>query len=128
VLQAPTLPTVARALRLRGDEPVDLEVESSPLGALGAQVLQVSVGPTSRLHGVRLAELRLPPDANVTLVVRDGHGTVPDANTVLRHGDELLVVVTSAARLATERRIRAVSSQGRLAEWRAGGVPRVTGR
>jgi len=120
LVQAPTLPLVARGLSLRGDEPFDLEVESSPLGALGAQVMQVSVGPSSRLHGVRLAELRLPVGANVTLVVREGRAEVPDSTTVLRHGDDLIVVVTSQVRRATERRLRAVSNAGRLAQWRSG--------
>ena len=117
IVQAPTLPTAARWLRLQGDEAVDLEVESSPLGALGAEVLQVSIGPTSRIHGVEVFELRLPPGANVTLVVRDGEAFVPDRRTLLRRGDELLVVAGTAARDATERRLRAVSRGGRLAQW-----------
>ena len=38
----------------------------------GADLLQVRVGPGSRLHGVYVEELRLPPGAHVTLIVRDG--------------------------------------------------------
>lgn len=121
LVQAPTLPLVASWLRLRGDEPVDLEVESSPLGAIGAQVMQVAVGPTSRLHGVGLFELRLPQGANVTLVVRDGEASVPESRTVLRHGDTLIVVSTSAVRGATERRLHDISRHGRLAQWRRSG-------
>ncbi|HZI98662.1 MAG TPA: cation:proton antiporter, partial [Actinomycetales bacterium] len=117
IVQAPTLPTVARWLRLAGDEPIDLEVESSPLGALGAEVLQVSIGPTSRMHGVEVFELRLPPGADVTLVVREGEAFVPDRRTLLRRGDELLIVAGAAARDATEQRLLAVSRGGRLAQW-----------
>jgi cell volume regulation protein A len=119
VVQAPTLRWVARLLRLeQPDEVLDLEVESSPLGALGAEVLQVRVSPGSRLNGVAVFELRLPEGAQVTLVVRDDEAVVPTAATVLRHGDELLVVTTETSRAEAERRLREVSSGGRLARWR----------
>ena len=62
-------------------------------------------------------ELRLPPGANVTLVVRDGASFVPDQRTVLRRGAQLLVVATSAVRRDVLRRLRAVSRGGRLAVW-----------
>lgn len=118
LVQAPTLPWLARRLRLEeGVSTRDVDVESSPLGDLGADVLQVHVGDRSRLNGVEVFELRLPRGSNVTLVVRDGEGFVPSPATVLRRGDALLVVTTARARSATERRIRAVSRRGRLAGW-----------
>jgi potassium/hydrogen antiporter len=118
VIQAPTLPWVARHLGVTESvQQVDLHVESTPLDAMGAEVIQVTIGDRSRLHGVEVFELRLPVGANVTLVVRDGKGFVPDGRTVLRHGDQLLVVSTAAARNEAERRIRAVDSGGRLAGW-----------
>jgi cell volume regulation protein A len=69
------------------------------------------------MHGLEVFELRLPPGANVTLVVRDGTSFVPDQRTVLRRGDQLLVVTTSAVRRDVLRRLRAVSRGGRLAVW-----------
>jgi len=126
VLQGPTLPWVARRLGLTGQvTSVDLDVESSPLGALDADLLQVRVGPQSRLHGVELFELRLPPRANVTLVVRDGSAFVPDRRTALQHGDDLIVVTAAPVREEVEQRLREVSEGGRLAGWRTGGGPRV---
>jgi len=117
-VQGPTLPLVARLLRVgSGVAAVDLDVESSPLGALAADVVHVRIGPTSRLHGVELFELRLPADANVTLVVRDGAGFVPSPRTTLRHGDDLIVVAAAPVRREAERRLRAVSDRGRLADW-----------
>ena len=119
VLQGPTLPWVARRLGLTGQvTSVDLDVESSPLGALDADLLQVRVGPQSRLHGVELFELRLPPRANVTLVVRDGSAFVPDRRTALQHGDDLIVVTAAPVREQVEQRLREVSEGGRLAGWR----------
>ena len=72
----------------------------------------------SRLHGVYIAELRLPRGATVSLVVRDGAGFTPEPTTRLRRGDQLLVVTNSAQRDEVESRIRAVDAGGRLARWR----------
>ncbi|HYQ32767.1 MAG TPA: potassium/proton antiporter, partial [Lapillicoccus sp.] len=116
LVQAPTLPWVARRLGLAESvRSVDLDVETTPLETMGADVIQVTVGERSRLHGVELFELRLPPGANVTLVVRDGKGVVPQGQTVLRHGDQLLVVSTADVRHKAEQRIRDVDEGGRLA-------------
>ncbi len=118
LVQAPALPWMARRLGVTDtDRPLDLEVESTPLEELGADILQMTVGVTSKLHGVEVFELRLPPGANVTLVVRGGKGFVPSPQTVLRHRDQLLIVATAESRLAAERRVREVSRLGRLAGW-----------
>lgn len=77
----------------------------------------MAITDLSQLHGVEVAELRLPQGTSVSLVVRDGHTIVPDERTVLRHGDELLVVTPRRLREATEHRLRAVSRGGRLAHW-----------
>jgi cell volume regulation protein A len=118
LVQGPTLPWVAHRLGVaEGYQSVDLAVEATPLAEMGADLLQVTVGEHSRVHGVEVFELRLPKGANVTLVVRDGRGYVPTPNTVLRRGDQLLVVATAESRDLAERRIRAVSREGRLAGW-----------
>lgn len=123
LVQAPTLPWVVRRLGLAGSvTSVDLEVESSPLGALDADVLQVHIGPTSRLHGVEVFELRLPRGANVTLVVRGEEVFVPNRTTMLHHGDDLIVVVPSGIRDETEQRLQQVSAGGKLAGWRRRGA------
>ncbi|WP_241518716.1 potassium/proton antiporter [Streptomyces sp. CB03238] len=118
LVQGPTLPWLAKALRL-GDsaEAADLGVESAPLERLRGHLLSVAIPEKSRMHGVEVAELRLPPGAAVTLVVRDGQSFVPSPTTVLRRGDELLVVATDPVRDATERRLRAVGQGGKLAGW-----------
>jgi len=121
VVQAPTLPALARLLRVDAGPARELEVDSAPLGAIDADVLQVHVSPTSRLHGLQVFELRLPAGADVTLVVRDGASLVPDARTRLRHGDDLLVVAVADVRDDAERRLRAVDESGRLAQWRPAG-------
>jgi len=94
-----------------------MQVDSSTLDELDADLLQVRVPPGSRMHGVYLSELRLPTGAIVSLVVRDGVGFTPQPNTRIQEGDQLLVVSTAAARDAAERRVRAVHRAGRLARW-----------
>ncbi len=118
LVQGPTLPRVAAWLRVTDPErAVNLEVEATPLEELGADLLDVRIGPTSRLHGIELFELRLPPGAEVTMVVRDGRTFVPDPQTVLRRGDHLLVVATVGTRTQAEGRMHAVDERGRLAGW-----------
>ena len=117
LVQGPTLPWVAGHLRLGGSGPEDLGIESAPLERLQGHLLSVSIPESSRLHGVEVNELRLPPGAAVTLVVRDDRSFVPAPSTVLRRGDELLVVATDPVRDATERRLRAVARGGKLAGW-----------
>ena len=78
VVQAPTLPWVARRLGLAtAHHQVDLAVETTPLDELGAELLEIDIGPGSRIAGVRVFELRLPVGANVSLVVREGRSFVP---------------------------------------------------
>jgi cell volume regulation protein A len=120
LVQGPTLPWVAQRLGLvEPYQSLDLAVEATPLEDMGAEMLQVTVGPVSRLHGVEIFELRLPEGANVTLVVRGGRGFVPDTNAVIRRGDQLLIVATAESRTRAEKRVREVSRQGRLAGWNA---------
>ncbi len=118
LLTGPTLPLVARALRVaRRSEPRGLDVEAAPLDKIAADLLQVSIAPTSKMHGVEVGELRLPPGASVSLVVRHGEVLVPERRTVLREGDDLVVVTPRKLREATEARLRQVSQSGRLALW-----------
>ena len=124
-LQAPTLPLVARVLGIGNDaHAVELEVENTPLTELRADMLHVKVGEHSQLVGVMLYELRLPVGANVTLVVNGERSYVPGERSVLRAGDQLLVVTKEAVRARTLARFREVSEGGRLAGWRMPTAPR----
>jgi potassium/hydrogen antiporter len=118
LLQAPALPWAARRLGIVNPaEPLDINVEAAPLETLAADLLQMQIPDGSRLHGVEVFELRLPEQANVALIVREGRGLVPQPATTLRSGDWLLVVAAPAVRGQTERRLRAVSRAGKLAGW-----------
>lgn len=120
LVQAPTLPWVARRLGLVGegeehDQVVELDVDAVPLEELDAQVLLVTVGPDSQLHGTSVMGLRLPDGASVSHLVRAGSSFTPQPQTVLHHGDRLLVVTRASRRKAVEERLAAVSQDGGLA-------------
>jgi potassium/hydrogen antiporter len=118
LLQGPTLPLVTRWLGVAVEsQPRDLNVEAAPLEHLDAHLLTVQIPVGSQLNGVEVGELRMPPGAAVTLIVRDGTSFVPTATTALRPGDDLLLVTTAAMRQTAERRLRAVSRRGKLAGW-----------
>jgi cell volume regulation protein A len=119
LVQGWSLPWVARRLGIATPlTPRDVAVESAPLDELDADLMQMTVPPGSRLHGVYLPELRLPADAAVVLIVRDGRSFVPDDTTRLMRGDHALLVSARRSRPEAERRLRAVSRAGRLASWR----------
>ncbi|HTW14672.1 MAG TPA: potassium/proton antiporter [Nocardioides sp.] len=118
LVTGPTLPLVARVLRVaRRSEPRELELEAAPLERVAADLLQVTISPASQLHGVEVGELRLPAGASVSMIVRDDQTLVPERRTVLRRGDDLLVVTPRKLRWQTEERLRQVSLGGRLAQW-----------
>jgi cell volume regulation protein A len=118
VLQGGTIAPVARWLGVTTPyHATDLQVETAPLERMRADLLQVAIPEGSHMAGVYIDELRLPPGAVVTLVLRDDVGFVPELRTRLRAGDSLLIVATTQARDAAERRLRAVSRRGRLARW-----------
>jgi potassium/hydrogen antiporter len=118
LLTGPTLPWVARVLGVADrSEPRGLDLEAAPLDRIAADLLQVTISPASNLHGVEVGELRLPVGASLSMIIRDDETLVPERRTVLRHGDDLLVVTPRRLRERTERRLRQVSEGGRLAQW-----------
>ncbi|HSK32996.1 MAG TPA: potassium/proton antiporter [Propionicimonas sp.] len=118
LLQAPTLPRVARWLEISdGKEATDVEIEFAPLDTIKADMMQVHVPPGSRLHGVTIRELRLPRNSVVSLVVREGEPFTPKPDQIVRTGDDLLIVTNGADRKRVESRLRSIASGGRLARW-----------
>lgn len=118
LVQGPSLGPLARWLGLTPADPTrEIEVEAAPLDVLEAELLTMTVRPSSKLRNVTVRELRLPDPAVITLIIRGGHPFVPQPHTRIAAGDELLIVTTTKAREAAERRLRAVSRRGKLAHW-----------
>jgi trk system potassium uptake protein len=51
----------------------------------------------SAVVGRPMYELRLPVDSTIVAVIRDGHVVIPQPETVLAAGDELMAIATPAA-------------------------------
>ena len=86
---------------------------------------------SSRMHGVEVGELRLPPGASVSMVVRDDETLVPERRTVLRHGDEAGRGHAAPAAPSAPRSGCARSAvHGRLGRWWSQGraLARLAGR
>src|SRR4029079_14936208 len=91
LVQAPSLLVVAARMGLvRRDNTREIQVESAPLDVLGAELLTITILPQSRLHNVTVLELRLPDPSVIALIIRDGHTFVPQPDTRIAIGDELL--------------------------------------
>jgi cell volume regulation protein A len=107
-LQAPLPPAIARRLGVISGGPVTLGIDAAPLDEFDGELVTARIPNTSRLAGVFVVDLRLPSSALVSLVVRDGRPTVPDASTRLWAGDQVIVVCLPGTREAVERRLRDV--------------------
>ncbi len=87
------------------------------LDRLDAVLLRFEVEAGSRLAGVEVDELRLPPGSAVSLITRDSRVLVPGPDDVLRTGDQVLAVTARDQVGEVEERLRSVSRFGRLARW-----------
>lgn len=87
------------------------------LDRLDAVLLRFEVESESRLAGVEIVELRLPPGSAVALITRESSVFVPTERTSLRVGDQVLLVAARDQVGRVEHRLRSVSRSGRLAGW-----------
>lgn len=65
-----------------------------PLERGRISIVEMTVPPDSPNAGRPLYELRLPPDSAVVAVLREGHVVIPQPESVLAAGDEVLVIAT----------------------------------
>ncbi|MCU1361398.1 MAG: transport system, NAD-binding component [Ilumatobacteraceae bacterium] len=62
-----------------------------------ARLAEVTLAAGSPAIGIEIAQLGLPRESTVVALLRDAHVVVPRGDTVLRKGDEVLVLVTGDA-------------------------------
>lgn len=89
------------------------------LDRLNAVLLRFEVEDGSKLVGVEVGELRMPPGSAVALITRGSDVIVPTPTTGLRMGDHVLAVTARDQVGDVENRLRLVSRFGRLAGWYA---------
>ncbi|NEE05442.1 TrkA family potassium uptake protein [Streptomyces sp. SID7499] len=66
------------------------------LSSAGVGIIATAITAGSKAAGRPLGDVELPEGTLVATIVRNGDPTVPTPETVLRHGDELLLVSHSA--------------------------------
>jgi trk/ktr system potassium uptake protein len=71
-----------------------------------ASFVEKHVGEESPVVGKTLSSLNLPPNFLVPLVIRDGKALIPNGQTVLRAGDEVVAVTTLEQESTLERVLR----------------------
>jgi trk system potassium uptake protein TrkA len=57
------------------------------------EIIEVEVPEGSPVIGQRVSEITLPEGSLIISILRDGHGFVPKADTVVQDGDEVLLVL-----------------------------------
>ena len=62
-----------------------------------ARLAEVTLAAGSPAIGIEIAKLGLPRESTIVALVRDSHVVVPRGDSVLREGDEVLVLVTGEA-------------------------------
>src|SRR5712691_5077873 len=60
-------------------------------------LVELVLRPDSKAAGRPIYELRLPVDSSIVGIIRDGHVVIPQLETVLSPGDELIAIATPEA-------------------------------
>jgi len=68
-----------------------------------AELIEVTLAETSPACDKALKELQFPRSATVVAIVRDSRVLVPDKETVLRVGDEVMALITEDAEAAVSK-------------------------
>lgn len=88
VQEAVTVGSFVRLLQLKGGK---------------AELVEVTLADGSPAVNKQLAELQFPRSATVVAIVRDGRVLVPNKETVLRVGDEVMALITEDAEAAVSK-------------------------
>ncbi len=100
LLQGTTIGWLARKLRLQKPSPATdrrFPLDILPAGVDRSHVAEITVSEGSLAVGKRVVSLRLPREAHLMLVTRQGEHLVPRGSTTLRAGDVLSVLADQTA-------------------------------
>ncbi len=105
ITQGWSLPVVARWLGLEEERPpppsVSLEITS--LRDVNADIVEYTLGPTSRAAGRRLSQLGLPDGVVVAMVARNDSLIPPRGSTTVKEGDHVFIVLRPEWRPLVDR-------------------------
>jgi trk system potassium uptake protein TrkA len=71
-----------------------------PLERGGISIVELRIPADSPSAGRPLYEMRLPPDATLVAIIREGHVVIPQPETVITDGDEVLALTVPDAEAA----------------------------
>jgi trk system potassium uptake protein TrkA len=60
-----------------------------------ASIVEMKLAPDSPVTGMALYELRLPSDTTIVAILREGHVVIPQPETTLAAGDEVVALASS---------------------------------
>jgi len=80
-------------------------VRIMPLERGRASLVELTLPENSPNAGRPLYELRLPPDATIVAILREGHVVIPQFETVLAEGDEVIVLTAPEAEPALRQAV-----------------------
>ncbi len=92
---------------------IEQEIETGeviPIAALkrgNIEIVEVEIGPKSRVLGRPIYQIPLPTDALIICVIREDHGMIPTAETNFEIGDSVIALVNASQ----ERELRNVFAE-----------------
>ena len=93
-------------LKTVGEElPLRRVIDITPAGNAGLHLVEVRVPDNAPILGKTIAQMRLPADNQVTLLVRNKQNTIPDDQTELQAADKLFALVNDEGKRQLERAI-----------------------
>jgi trk system potassium uptake protein TrkA len=72
-------------------------IQLLPLGGGQVSIVEMRLGPEAIAVGRPIYELRLPKDAAIVAILRDGHVVIPQPETVFGAGDEIVALADRGA-------------------------------
>jgi trk system potassium uptake protein TrkA len=71
-----------------------------PLERGGISIVELTIPADSPSAGRPLYELRLPPDATIVAIIRERHVVIPQPETVITDGDEVIALTVPESEIA----------------------------
>jgi trk system potassium uptake protein TrkA len=73
---------------------------SCPLERGGIAIVELTIPADSPSAGRPLYELRLPPDAAIVAIIRESHVVIPQPETVITDGDEVIALTVPESEIS----------------------------
>lgn len=99
----------ALVAQIEREIPAHALVHLLTLRDVGASFIEAQVLPNSPAVNRRMSELSLPDNCLIALVIRDGRAIIPNGNTILHAGDDVVAVTALEQKDVLDRLFRGES-------------------